>query len=198
MPFSVSPTGRERFSALVASLVNSDSKTVTLQGTADLRFDLGLLGQVTLSGIGFKTENLFTGLGGLTDIAYIRLITHSVDSTSKRQIITATLNIKSPSRLSFKVGDVVLDTAGPQGHIIGLTTFADLSLELGDNLVTAVIALDLSLPGAVEFVRGLDTADGTLTLSGFAGSTQNPALRPAIQALRFTVVVPRKFTPVVA
>lgn len=198
VPLIILSTSHDAFVSLTTALFTSESRTVVLRGTVEATINFGsFLGQKVFPGIGFETNKVFTGLNGLPDIKFVGLIENTVDPANENRTISFKVNIKSTSNISVKLGDIVFETTSSVGRI-GTTTFKTLSLNTGDNTITAVTVVDLSLPGAVEFVSGLDTADGTLTLTGFSGSTQNPALLSAIQALRLTVVVPRKFTPVVA
>ncbi|KAG0083673.1 hypothetical protein BGZ93_001669 [Podila epicladia] len=197
IPLTILSTSHEAFSSLITTLVTSHSKSVTLEGSVDIQFQLGfLLGSRTLSGIGFKSKHVYIGLNGLPDIHFVSLVDKTKDDANKKQTFTFKINIESPSNMKLKLGDVVLNAAGPIGPI-GTTTLKDVVLDNGDNIVTAVTVFDLNLAGAADFVSGLEVADGTLSLSGFAGSSHNEAIIPGLQALRITLVVPKKFTAVV-
>ncbi|KAG0361124.1 hypothetical protein BG005_009111 [Podila minutissima] len=196
IPLTILPTSHDAFSSLITTLVTSHSKTVTLEGSVDIQFQLGFfLGSQTLSGIGFKTEHVYVGLNGLPDVHFVSLVDNTKDEANKKQTLTFKINIKSPSNMKLKLGDVVLNAAGPIG-IIGATTLKDVVLDNGDNIITAITVIDLTLAGATDFVGGLEVADGTLSLSGFAGSSHNEAIIPGLQALRITLVVPKTFTAV--
>lgn len=198
VPLTILPTARDALVALTMALFTSESRTVVLRGTVDATINFGFfLGQRVLPGIGVETNKVLTGLNGLPDIKFVSLIENTVDAVNEKQTISLKVNIKSISNINVKMGDIVFETRSSVGRI-GTTTFKTLSLDTGDNSITAVTVVDLSLVGSTDFVSGLDTADRTLTLTGFAGSTQNPAILPAIQALHLTVVIPKKFTSLVA
>ncbi|KAG0323358.1 hypothetical protein BG000_002652, partial [Podila horticola] len=133
------------------------------------------------------------GLNGLPDIKFVGLDANAVDNVSNKQTIAFKVNVKVATKLGVKLGDIVFNTAGPAGPI-GTTTFKAFSVEHGDNTIDAVTVVDLGLPNAANFVHELDIADSVLTLTGFDGSTQNPAILSGIEALRLTIIVPKKFT----
>ncbi|KAG0028861.1 hypothetical protein BGZ81_004358 [Podila clonocystis] len=192
-PATILPTSREAYSKLMAALVGLEAKSVTLKGTVDITFSLGfLLGERTLSGIGFEMLHVFKGLNGMPDVQYIGLIDNIVDAANNKQIISFKINIKSLSNVSLKLGDFIMKAAGPAGPM-GIVTLKSHTLEHGDNIVNAVMVTDLSLANAVDFMKSLETADTTLTLTGFPGSTPNVAMAAANEAFRFSVVVPKKF-----
>ncbi|KAF9301510.1 hypothetical protein BGZ74_006620 [Mortierella antarctica] len=154
-------------------------------------------GPTTLTGIGLEIDVAIPGLNGLPDIKFLSLIENTVDTGNMRQTISFKVNVKVATNLGVKLGDIVFNTAGPAGPI-GTTTFKAFSVEHGDNTIDTVTVVDLNKPGAAGFVSGLDTADGVLILTGFAGSTQNPATVSGLEALHLTIVVPKKFMAVSA
>ncbi|KAG0037969.1 hypothetical protein BGZ82_001425 [Podila clonocystis] len=174
------------FSSLVAGLVNLVDAAVTLQGGVDATFNLGALGSNTISGIGFKADSPFKGLGGLKAIEFVELI--NSNTANNKLTITATLNVKSPSDISFKLGTVIFVASTTAGDV-GTVTFVDLSLVPGDNLVSATIVIDLSLPAGATFNTALRTTDGILTLKGSSSSSSNAALIPALTAVQTSLTI---------
>ncbi|KAF9310732.1 hypothetical protein BG003_008154, partial [Podila horticola] len=97
-PVTIPPKSREAFSKLMAALVGLEAKSFTLKGTVDITFSLGfLLGERTLSGVGFEMLHVFKGLNGMPDVQYIGLINNTVDAANKKQTISFKINIKSSS-----------------------------------------------------------------------------------------------------
>ncbi|KAF9301511.1 hypothetical protein BGZ74_006621 [Mortierella antarctica] len=195
VPLVVETTAQADFAAFVKAIVASESVPIPLEGKADISFNIKpfLASQASVkvvSGIGYQTTTVFPGLKGLPDIKFVSLIANTPDADKKTQTISFKVNINVASNLSVKLGDVEFNAAGPAGPI-GTTTFKALTLAHGDN--TTVV--DLSLAGAADFVSGLSTADATLTLTGFAGSTTNPLTVTAVEALKLTVVIPKQSTP---
>ncbi|KAF9301513.1 hypothetical protein BGZ74_006623 [Mortierella antarctica] len=192
-PATIPPKSREAFSNLMAAFVGLEAKSFTLKGTVDITFSLGfLLGQRTLSGVGFEMLHVFKGLNGMPDVNFISLIDSTADAANMKQIISFKINIKSAANISLKLGDFIMNAAGPAGPV-GIVTLEAHTLEHGDNIVNAVMVVNLSLASAVDFMASLDTADTPLALTGFAGSTPNVAMVAANEAFRFSVVIPRKF-----
>ncbi|KAG0014475.1 hypothetical protein BGZ82_001744 [Podila clonocystis] len=126
------------------------------------------LGKKFLSGIGFEPRNIFTGLNGLPDITFVISIENIPDAASKKQTISFKVNANSKSNVNVKMGDFVFNAESSIG-VIGTTTFVALSPNQGDNIVTAVTVVGFTLPGAADFVSGLEIADGTLAFTGFFG-----------------------------
>ncbi|KAG0323360.1 hypothetical protein BG000_002654, partial [Podila horticola] len=83
---------------------------------------------------------------------------------------------------------------GPDGPI-GNTTLQNVVLNHGDNPLTAIVVIDLSLAGAAKFVSGLEKADATVTLTGTGSSPANPVTLAAVQSLEINVVIPQTFAP---
>ncbi|KAG0068195.1 hypothetical protein BGZ93_008872 [Podila epicladia] len=200
IPLVVPVAGHDAFAALAKELFTSESVPLPLTGKMDLTFTLPTLpspfkvptAPKSLNGIGLEIEVRLPGLNGLPDIKFISLIENTADTANTKQTISFKINVKVATKLGVKLGDIMFNTAGPAGPI-GTTTFKEFSVEHGDNTIDTVTVVDLSMPGAADFVRELDTADGVLTLTGFADSTQNPAIVSGLEALHLTIVVPKKF-----
>ncbi|KAG0014476.1 hypothetical protein BGZ82_001745, partial [Podila clonocystis] len=203
IPMVVPVADHDAFAAFAKDLFTRESVSLSLTGKMDLMFTLPTLpspfmlpsGPTTLTGIGLEIEVALPGLNGFPDIEFLSLIENIADTANKKLTISFKVNVKVATKLGVKLGDIVFNTAGPAGAI-GTTTFKAFSVEHGDNTINAVTIVDLSIPGAANFVNGLDNADGVLTLTGFAGSTQNPAILSGIEALHLTIAIPKKFTAV--
>ncbi|KAG0039135.1 hypothetical protein BGZ82_009593 [Podila clonocystis] len=176
-----------------AASASDKTRDIRLSGIIQASFD-SLIGKRTIPSLGFDVTNTFMGFDGLHDTTFLSLVSSTPDEASKKQIITFKVNIKSPSSFGLKLGDIFFSTAGPDGRI-GTTTLKDVILKRGDNILTAIMAIDSSLAGAAGFVSGLETADTTVTFTGTGSSPTNAAILAAIQSLDINVVIPQKFTP---
>lgn len=177
----------------MAALVGLKAKSFTLKGTVDITFSLGfLLGQRTITGIGFEMIHVFKGLNGMPDVRYVSMTDNTVDATNKKQTHSFKINIKSLSNVTLNLGDFILNAAGSAGPI-GTMTLRAHTIENGDNTIDAVMVVDLSLASAVKFVQSLDTVDTTLVLSRFDGSTQHAAMKAAARSFHFSIAIPKKF-----
>ncbi|KAG0361121.1 hypothetical protein BG005_009108 [Podila minutissima] len=194
VPMPVPTDAHDAFSATVTALLRSQARNIRFRGTLDATFQLPFpFKTATIKGIAFDCNNVFAGMSGMNDVTFVSLVSNTKDDANKKQTITFKVNIKSSSAIGIKAGDFVFNSAGPAGPI-GTTTFKDFNLKSGDNILTAITVIDLSLPGAAEFISGLDTAGATAILIGSGSSPTNAALLPAIQAMKFNVVIPQKFT----
>ncbi|KAG0098882.1 hypothetical protein BGZ93_010035 [Podila epicladia] len=182
VPMPVPADAHDAFSATIAAVISSQARNIRFRGTLDATFKLPFpFGQPTIRGIAFDCNNLFAGFSGMNDITFVSLVSNIKDDPNKKQTITFRANIKSPS---------VIGPAGP----IGETTIKGFSLKRGDNILTVIAVIDLSLPGATEFISGLDAAGSTVILIGSGSSPANAALLPAILAMKLNVAIPQKFT----
>lgn len=193
VPVTIPPNAREAYATLMADLVGLEAKGFTLKGTVDITFSLGfLLGQRTISSVGFEMVHVFKGLNGMPDVRFVSLTDNTVDAANQKQTLSFKINIKSLSNVTLKLGDFILNAAGPAGPI-GTMTLRAHTIESGDNIVDTVMVVDLSLASAADFVHSLDAVDTTLVLTGFDGSTQHAAMKAAARSFRFSVVIPKKF-----
>ncbi|KAF9336189.1 hypothetical protein BG006_009458 [Podila minutissima] len=187
---NVSSNSHAAFLSFISSLSTKASHPVTLQGAVDVKLNLGIFGRLTIPGIGFKATTPFAGLNNL-DLKYVLLIDLNFDTPD--MIVRATIiNVKNPSKLTLKLGDVSFSTASA-GNYIGVSTIKNLSLKLGDNYVLSSTALDTTKDATNAFINGLYTADGALVLSGFPGTFSNTALNAGLAAVRSNLVVPMNF-----
>lgn len=189
----VTADAHDTFSALLTALVRTESRDIRLFGTIDALFSFPFLGKKSVA-LGFDVTNVFKGFNGLHDTTFLSLTSKTMDEVNKKLTLTVKVNIKSPSTLSLKLGDIFFKTSGPDGPI-GITTLQNVDLNHGDNPLTAIVVIDLSLAGAAKFVSGLDKADATVTLTGTGSSPANPVTLAAVQSLEINVVIPQTFTP---
>ncbi|KAF9366733.1 hypothetical protein CPB97_006735, partial [Podila verticillata] len=125
-------------------------------------------------------------------IKYIYLIDNNYDFVNNKMTMTTIVNIKNPSNLSLKLGDVNFSTASV-GEYVGISTIKNLNLVPGDNYVISGTVLEITRDAAFKFLNGLETADGTLVMSGFSGTSSDEALNAGLAALKSNLVVPKQF-----
>ncbi|KAI9232765.1 MAG: hypothetical protein BYD32DRAFT_490976 [Podila humilis] len=189
---AVFPTSHKAFSNFIGSLSAAKTKTVTLQGAVDAKLNFGIFGHLTIPGIGFKTDTVFQGLNGLTEIKYLYLIDNNYDFANNKMTMTTIVNIKNPSNLSLKLGDVNFSTSSA-GEYVGISTIKNLNLVPGDNYVISGTVLEIGRDAAFKFLNSLETADGTLVMSGFNATSSDEALNAGLGALKSNLVVPKQF-----
>jgi len=189
---AVFPTSHKAFSDFIGSLSAAKTKTVTLQGAVDAKLNLGIFGHLTIPGIGFKVNTPFQGLNGLTEIKYIYLVDNVNDFVNNKMTMTTIVNLKNPSNLSLKLGDVSFSTASA-GEYVGISTIKNLNLVPGDNYVISATVLEIARPAAYKFLNSLETGDGTLVMTGFNGTSSDEALNAGLAALKSNLVVPKLF-----
>ncbi|KAG0361123.1 hypothetical protein BG005_009110 [Podila minutissima] len=190
----VPANAHDAFSAAITAIFSTESVNLQLLGKIDASFSIPLLPVNPILSVGLDVTNEIKGFNGLLDVTFVSLVSNTPDESNKKQTIALKVNVKSPSIIGIKLGDILFNTAGP-AEPIGTATLKDVVLKLGDNLLTAIVVIDLSLAGAAEFVSGLETADATVTLTGTGSSPVNPVILPAIQSLKINFVIPHKFTP---
>ncbi|KAF9164368.1 hypothetical protein DFQ26_001504 [Actinomortierella ambigua] len=186
---NVFPDAKVAFANFVGGLSTSASRSVTLKGAVDAKINLGLLGTVTIPGIGFKATTQLAGLNNLQDIAYNVLVDPDMARTPGFLYMTSIININNPSKLSVSLGNITLDTAGPTGRA-GVSEITNLALVPGPNTIISTTALDLSLQPANDILLNLGASDQVLTMSGFDGTSKNPVLNAALRTMKSTVTVP--------
>ncbi|KAG0361116.1 hypothetical protein BG005_009103 [Podila minutissima] len=189
---SVFPTSKAAFSKFVGSLSAAKSKPVTLQGAVDAKLNLGIFGHLTIPGIGFKVNTPFQGLNGLTDLKFMFMIDYVNDFQTNLMTMTTIVNVKNPSNLSLKLGDISFDTVF-KGEHVGYSTIKNLSLVPGDNFVVSTTVFDNSLPACTAYFGTLANGDGPLDLLGYSGTSKNIALNGGLGALKSTMIVPKNF-----
>jgi len=156
----------------------------------DAVFNLGSFGQKTINGIAFNNNVVLDGLNNL-DITYKTAA--YIDLVGAGEVVAGSiLSIVNPSKLTLKLGDVSLDTTTAAGHV-GYSTIKDLTLVPGENIVIASTSLDSSLPATSAFFNDLSAGDQTLSFTGHAQSSANPALNGGLAALDSKAVILQGF-----
>ncbi|KAG0243664.1 hypothetical protein BGX31_010364 [Mortierella sp. GBA43] len=189
-PLNVFADAHTAFSSFVGSLSTKAQYPLTLKGSVDAELDLGLLGTMTINGIGFNSVVPFAGLNNL-DLKYAYLLDTNLDTVGLIKM-GSIIKITNPSKLTVKLGDIALKTSTPSGYV-GVSKMKALSLAPGVNYVLSTTELDGSLPATQEFLGNLYTKDGTLSLTGYESTSTNPALNAGLAPLKSTLVVPANF-----
>ncbi|KAG0346114.1 hypothetical protein BG004_002403 [Podila humilis] len=189
---NVFPTAQTAFIHFVGTLSGTPSKTITLQGSVDAKLSLGIFGSITIPGIGFKVDTVLQGLDGLKVVDYKYLIDQDFDFMNNLLSMSTIVNLKNPSKLNLKLGDVSFSTAAAGGYV-GVSTIKNLDLAPGDNFVISKTTLDMSLTSTQDFLNSLSNADGPLDLTGFSGTSSDIVLNAALSAMKSLLVIPQNF-----
>ncbi|KAF9995686.1 hypothetical protein BGZ80_001229 [Entomortierella chlamydospora] len=211
---------RPAFSDFVTALVTKDQHTFAVRGSADIIFNLGLLGKHSINGVDFLSDLTLRGLNNLPMIKCTAITDITVNGNEL--LLKATLDILNPSQLSLTLGDLTLsilslandlssedknqvkdgasaDGSGeeqrnPQQTIpqpMGTITLDNLSLTLGMNgSRTATIKLDTSLETTRQFLKGIEKEPKTVQLRGFHGTSKNEALASGLASMTTSLVMP--------
>ncbi|KAF9897733.1 hypothetical protein BX616_005074 [Lobosporangium transversale] len=190
-PLNVFTNSRTAFTNFVSALSTSASRSITLKGAVDIKLNLGIFGTMTIPGVGFKATTPLKGLDNLRQTKYVYFIDTNANKPGYLGM-SSVINIFNPSSLSLKLGDVQFSTASPEGTL-GYSAVKDLVLVPGDNYLLSDTYLDQSLEAGRNFLGGLYTHDGVLTLSGYAESSKNPALNAGLAAVKSTLTIPVAF-----
>ncbi|KAG0274642.1 hypothetical protein BGZ95_009584 [Linnemannia exigua] len=170
------------FTNFVSVLSNSATHDVTLQGAVDIKLNLGVFGQLTIPGVGFKTTTTFHGLNGLKSVDYVFLVDTDTSSVFGTIFMSAIVNIKNPSNLSLKLGTVTFHTTF-NGAFVGPSTIKNMVLVPGDNYLISSTTLDTAVTAVTDLLANIGAGDSVLTLTTDANTSTNPALNAGLAAL---------------
>ncbi|KAF9898172.1 hypothetical protein BX616_004385 [Lobosporangium transversale] len=154
--------------------------------------NLGPLGKRTISGIGFKATVPFLGLDNLKQVKYVYMVDTDMATQPGFMRLSSIINIVNPSKLTLSLGDVGFSTSY-KGQPAGISTVSGLTLKPGDNYLLSLTSLDTKLSAAQQLMLDLPNADVPLTLTGYASSSQNPALNAGLATVSSQMVVPQNF-----
>ncbi|KAF9414820.1 hypothetical protein BGZ94_000272, partial [Podila epigama] len=134
----------------------------------------------------------FKGLNGLKIVDYVYLIDQNFDFVANKLTMSTIVNLKNPSNLTLKLGDISFNTAAAGGHV-GISNIKNLVLVPGNNYVISATTLDMTLDATTDFLNGLSQADGALKLTGYSGTSSDVVLNAALGHLESTLVIPKDF-----
>lgn len=165
-----------------------------LKGTADANFSVPLFGDKAISDFAFKNAIDLPGWNGLPDISFNN---SKSDGRAGSNMYYAFINfdIKSPSNLKLILGDIGFKIKDATGLASGTMVLNSMTLEQGDNIVTAVAYTNSPYEGTAGFMKAIDVGDVTVTMDGIGSVVTKftTALNPAINALHTKFVFPKKF-----
>ncbi|KAJ3340370.1 hypothetical protein HDU93_007095 [Gonapodya sp. JEL0774] len=154
-----------------------------------------VLRQVNLEGVPFSTNLNLVGMQGLASTPVEILAFDIVGGTSLGMQIKLTTKIQNPSNIRLAQGSDVVFQLSYLGEVVGTVTIPNLTLEIGNNVLSATALLSPQTPAAMAaasklvgaYIGGTNT---TVQITGFSGSTVIPALVPALSALSLSSVLP--------
>ncbi|RKP13779.1 hypothetical protein BJ684DRAFT_3056, partial [Piptocephalis cylindrospora] len=181
-------TNKEGFGDFSGRMLRTESFTWTLDGQVNI-IAMGM----TLTGIRLRKEITMKGMGnfpGPVTVQSMRLTGGNPDYL----VIEMVVGIISPSNVGISVGHVEMD-AYYSGHRMGRVIIPDMVLKPGMNSVSSRMHYAPQDPSAVAAGRDLLSKyvmaqDSVMGVAGTEDSTTIQSLRPALQAIRFTTVVP--------
>ncbi|KAF9203550.1 hypothetical protein BGZ49_006285 [Haplosporangium sp. Z 27] len=224
---TISPTtmavledSKPAFSDFVTSLATKDRHTFAIKGSADIIFNLGLLGIHNINGVDFLSDLTLKGLNNLPEIKCTS-ITEIIHEDANELVLKATLDILNPSQLSLTLGDLALSVITntenvdeavavsedkkqeksyiPMQQAIGTITLENLTLMLGMNdSRTATIRLNTGLEETKRFLKRIEKEQQTVKLQGFQGTSKNEALTSGLASMTTTFVIPMINVPPVS
>ncbi|KAF9911104.1 hypothetical protein EC991_004658 [Linnemannia zychae] len=189
---NVFPDAHTAFSNFVSVLSTSASHDVTLQGSVDIKLNLGILGHLTIPGVGFKTTTTFQGLNGLKTVDWVFLVDTDTSTVFGTIFMSAIVNIKNPSNLSLKLGTVTFHTTF-NGGFVGPSTIKNMVLVPGDNYLISSTTLDTSVQAVVDLLANIGSGDSVLTLTTDANTSANAALNAGLAAVSSQLTIPMNF-----
>ncbi|CAO3566775.1 unnamed protein product [Mortierella alpina] len=136
---NVFPESHTAFAGFISALATQHAHTFSIKGTADIIFDLGLLGVHTIHGIDFVSDLTLRGLDSFRDIRCtaitetklaadprVQLPDQGIPQATdkKHMVVKALFDIYNPSQLLLTLGDCVLAISIPSndGEYAPLTT----------------------------------------------------------------------------
>ncbi|KAG0038301.1 hypothetical protein BGZ82_000608 [Podila clonocystis] len=190
-PLTIYPDAHETYIKFIDDLNMNEKYTLGLSGTADSILNLGVLGNITVTGIKLNVKSTLDGLRGLADLKYLNVVTLLPTGDRLGAIVLVAIN--NPSKLTLKIGDLTL-SAGLNYTREGYgadCTLADLTLVPGRNEVIATTIVNQATPVGRKLVNDLGGLNPPpLYLMPLPGASKNPALDAGLVRLRQVLVLP--------
>ncbi|EIW52711.1 uncharacterized protein TRAVEDRAFT_134842 [Trametes versicolor FP-101664 SS1] len=180
---------RPVFSKFNANLTTTSHTPFQLQGHARAIANMNI-GQVTLDPIKFDVTSGLQGLQGLNNLVTIGDV-DVIGGTQDAIQLGINVSIVNPSNLKLSTGDLVLQLFR-EDALMGTTLMPNLTLEMGNNSVTAQGSFtpNLSPQGMQtldDFVGGTDVR---VAIAGYDNSTVITSLLQAFKELNISAVLP--------
>ncbi|KAF9180427.1 hypothetical protein BGZ51_006209 [Haplosporangium sp. Z 767] len=205
-PMTIFQQSHSAFAEFIAALTTQSSHTFAIKGSADIVFDLGILGTHTLKGIDFVSDLTLRGLSNFPDIR-CQKITEAYLGNGYDLVVKGLFDIQNPSQLSLTLGDCTLimsislkDGNGDEGdglrkqdkeQQIGTIMLHDLKLQVGMNNARAgTMVLNTSLDATNQFLKHATREQQAVFLKGFQGTSKNEALAMGLGTLETMFMVP--------
>ncbi|KAF9120722.1 hypothetical protein BGW39_011142, partial [Mortierella sp. 14UC] len=191
-PLEIAEGSHDIYTTFISDLNTETTYELGLRGTADSILDLGPFGDVEIKGIPLDVKTTMAGLQGLKNIKYMALIDFQQDPPYT--MITTSVNIYNPSRLTLNIGDLLL-TAGQEGFTlevtVGTALVKNLRLVPGDNKVVSLLTTSTQTVPGNKFAIDIANRNVTLNMWASSTSTSNPALNAGLSSLRTGVPLPQ-------
>ncbi|KAG0260058.1 hypothetical protein BG011_002167 [Mortierella polycephala] len=205
-PMTIFQESHSAFAEFITALTTQSSHTFAIKGSADIVFDLGILGTHTLKGVDFVSDLTLRGLRSFPDIR-CQKITETYPGDGYDLIVKGLFDIQNPSQLSLTLGDCTLtmsisltDGNGDEGdglrkqdkeHQIGTIMLHDLKLQVGLNDARAgTMVLNTSLDATDQFLKHATRKQQAVFLKGFHGTSKNEALAMGLVTLETMFMIP--------
>ncbi|KXS20722.1 hypothetical protein M427DRAFT_27841 [Gonapodya prolifera JEL478] len=152
-------------------------------------------GTVAITGVPYATSLQLRGLQGLASSPVQILAFDIVGGTPEYMSMKLTTKIVNPSNIQLAQNSDAVFQMLYLGQVVGTVTLPNLTLLIGDNVVSATAKLQPQTPEAVAAASQLVGAyiggkDATVQIAGFSGSTVIPPLAPALSSLSLSSVLP--------
>ncbi|KAF9900183.1 hypothetical protein EC991_007800 [Linnemannia zychae] len=194
---TIFPDAHSVFEDFISELATKQAHTFSIKGSADIQFNLGLLGVHTINGVDFISDLTLRGLNNLPDLK-CTAITEVVRTAPYEVTVKALFEINNPSQLELALGDLQLavyslgdakDETKPQ-QLLGTVKLLDLKLMQGVNGgKAAVMVLDTSLEATQEFLRRTE-GEKVVVLKGFGKTSGHTAINAGLAKLVTKVAIP--------
>ncbi|TPX58551.1 hypothetical protein SpCBS45565_g07951 [Spizellomyces sp. 'palustris'] len=179
----------QAFAAFAKTMMESTKFSLTLLATnlKVVAFNLPIYSTKLLKTVTLK------GLQNLNQIQILKAVT--TGGTSTHITLTTTCEIYNPSDITLSVGTVTLALYHEDIYQVGTVEMNNLTLQPGTNRITATAAYSPQTTPATQSGRKLlasyvTNTPATVTIRGTPTSTPISYLRPALQSLSVTTILP--------
>ncbi|KAF9126883.1 hypothetical protein BGW39_006285 [Mortierella sp. 14UC] len=194
---TIFPDAHSIFADFISELTTNPAHTFSIKGSADIQFNLGLLGVHTINGVDFISDLTLRGLNSLPDLKCTG-VTEVVRTAPYEVTVKALFTVNNPSQLELTLGDLQLavyslgdakDETKPE-QLLGTVKLPELKLTQDVNEgKAAVMVLDTSLEATQEFLKRTE-GERVVVLKGFGKTSGHAAINAGLAKLRTTVAIP--------
>ncbi|KAI7873397.1 uncharacterized protein EV154DRAFT_94963 [Mucor mucedo] len=172
------------------ALTASNNYTFMVSGSATTKA-MTPLGPITLSGINFTVPTTLQGLNFLNSTATVINSLDVTGGTATGLNLAINVTMSNPSDFGISTGDVSFNM-GASGVVLGLVTLNNLTLNRGENTVSATSTFDPKSSDVGQnllstFVMGSDNA---VDITGYANSTSIVSLAEPLSVVTLASTLP--------